>query len=289
MRHLNEHQGYHAPARGADGEKHRPDSVVVLRVDSLAARRPVRMDTAYVAITETRDVPAAERPDSAAMANAPRTPAIKDTVGARGTGKRVAAAGRGGRGTARAVALERLPAGNAAGTPPAGGPPAGRGAGGGGGGGRGGAATKVYMTGQTRPVYMEVRDRFSAVRKEAIPAAYVFGSQYGKVVELMRRWWESTVREDVGAARTGATAHFMVDSVDAFALFRRALRHAPRRDLDGAGDRYDPGRVVRRLEQPPLRHAGCVPARASRPEDGYVGVHELLRCRDRSGARCRAQ
>jgi hypothetical protein len=196
IRYLNEHRG-EMRQHEALSAKYRPDSVAVRGNDLRVS--PVRMDTVLVAITETRDVPASERPDSAAMANAPRTPAIKDTVGMCVAG---AGGGRGGRGNGGRGAGGTTPAGGAATAPP------GRG---GGGGGAGRGNTKVYLTGQTRPVYMEVRDRFSAVRKEAIPAAYVFGAQYSKVVELMRR--QGITVQKAAAPWVGAVGHFTVDSL----------------------------------------------------------------------------
>ena len=201
MRYLNEHR-VELRQREALTAKARPDSVVV-RGNSLATA-PVRMDTVLVAITKTLDIPASERADSAVTANAPRTPTIKDTVGACVAG----AAGRGGRGNTQRGA----PPGNP-GVPPVN-APAGRGNAGAG-GGRG--ATRVYLTGESRPVYIEVRDRFNALRKEAIPAAYVFGPEYSKVVDLMRR--QGIAVQKTSAQWIGASSHFAVDSVTHMRFF----------------------------------------------------------------------
>ena len=195
MRYLNDHR-VELRQRAALTAKYRPDSVVV-RGNSLATA-PVRMDTVLVAITKTLDIPASERTDSATAANAPRTPTIKDTVGACVAG----APGRGGRG---GNAQRGAPPGNP-GVPPLNAP---TGRGNVGGGGRGN--TRVYLTGETRPVFIEVRDRFNALRKEAIPAAYVFGSEFGKVVELMRR--QGIAVQKTSASWTGSAASFVVDSV----------------------------------------------------------------------------
>ena len=196
MRYLNDHRA-EMRRHQALTEKYRPDSVVT-RGNSLATA-PVRMDTVLVAIIRTLEIPASERADSANIANAPRTPSIKDTVG-------VCVAGAAGRG--RGNAPRGAPPGNPG--VPAAPPPAGRGAGGGGGGGRGNNM-RVYLTGESRPVYIEVRDRFNALHKEAIPAAYVFGAEYSKVVDLMRR--QGIAVQKTSAKWIGPTGHFTVDSV----------------------------------------------------------------------------
>ena len=67
------------------------------------------------------------------------------------------------------------------------------------------------MTGEFRPFYMAVRDRFGPVRKEAIPAAYVFGSQFSRVVDLMRR--QGIAVRKTSAPWVGPASHFMVDSL----------------------------------------------------------------------------
>ena len=156
----------------------RPDSVVI-RSDSLRGS-PMRMDTVLVAVTRTVSM---SRSDSATRANAPRTPVRPDTIGVCTGG---AGRGRGGRG-----------------------------AGGGGGAGRGAAPAGTRqveeLTGESHGVLMSVHDRFGAARKEAIPVAYLFGAEFSKVVEMMRRQGIEVRRTT--AAWTGNVGHFAVDSV----------------------------------------------------------------------------
>ncbi|HEX3927208.1 MAG TPA: M14 family zinc carboxypeptidase [Gemmatimonadales bacterium] len=200
MRYLNEHK-LEMRHREALTAARRPDSVVV-RGNALASS-PARMDSVLVENTRTVVEP---RSDSATRANTVRTPAIKDTVGictAGGGGGRRGGAGA-GRGAAGAGANGRGAAG------------AGAGRGAGGGGRRGGGGTDSTrdlpeMTGISHAVWMSVRDRFAPVRKEAIPAAYVFDSSYSSVIPLMQR---VGIQVDRVAARwTGPTGRFMVDSV----------------------------------------------------------------------------
>ncbi len=186
IRYVNEHK-VEMRRHEALTAKYRPDSVVV-RGNSLATS-PVRKDTVLVAVTKTITLP---RSDSAARATAPRTPQQKDTVGV------CAAPGAGGAGGR----------GNRGGGAPGAGAPAG------GNRGRGGAGTTRDIqeaTGEVHPVVMDVRDRFGAVRKEAIPAAYVFGSAFSKVVELMRR--QGIAVQKTSASWAGTAARFVVDSV----------------------------------------------------------------------------
>lgn len=195
IRYLNEHRS-EARARMVQTAVWRPDSVVI-RGNGNAAMA-MRMDTVLVAVTRTGEIPLNERADSAARADALRSPAITNIIGcsaatAPGAG---GAAGMGG----RAGAGGRMGAGGA-GFP-------GRGAGA---GGRGAASTRVELTGQSYPVYMEVRDRFLPLRKEAVPAAYVFGPSYAPVVELLRR--QGIVVEKTTAAWTGQLGNFQVDSL----------------------------------------------------------------------------
>lgn len=155
IRYLNEHkvEMRHHEALSAAW---RPDSVVIKGND--LSRSPVRMDSVLVEMTDTIRVP---RSDSATRANTYRAP-VPNAGAACGSAQ--AAAGRGGRG--------------------------GRGRGRGFGGGRGGndSTRDVFlMTDVSRAVWMPVRDRFSPVMKEAIPAAYVFDSSYSDVVPMMRR------------------------------------------------------------------------------------------------------
>jgi Zinc carboxypeptidase len=171
----------------------RPDSVVVRGNDLQSS--PSRMDTVLVAITRSVPRPPVTPEDSAAMARAPRTPVIRDTIGC----SAMPAAQNGGRGRGR-----------------------GRGFGGGGGGfggGRGrGAGTELELTGQVRPVYMEVHDRFGPVLQEKIPAAYILDPDATPVVELLRRQGvrvERTTREWIGN-----TSHFRVDSLRKASFFQ---------------------------------------------------------------------
>ena len=151
----------------------RPDSVIVR--GNVLASSPMRMDTVLVAITRTTSLPA---PDSAAIANAPRAPLIVATVGCVATP--VAAPVGGLRGAGRLA--------------PSGGP-----------------RTEIFLTGESRPVWMEVHDRFSAVRKEAIPAAYLIDRQYAKVVELLRR--QGVKVEQLTRPWVGQSERFLVDTV----------------------------------------------------------------------------
>jgi hypothetical protein len=189
--------------------KLRPDSVVVRGNDLRSS--PSRMDSVLVATTDTVKL---ARSDSALRANAPRTPQHHDTIGicpAPGTGR---GGGRGrGAGGAPPAAGGVPPAAGVAGAP-------GRGAGGGRNGGRGAGGTTrdvEELTGKVHPVYMEVHDRFGPVRKEAIPAAYVFGPEWSKVVELMRR--QGIEVRKTSAAWTGSSGHFALDTLIHMAYF----------------------------------------------------------------------
>ncbi|MES2305289.1 MAG: M14 family metallopeptidase [Gemmatimonadota bacterium] len=125
----------------------RPDSVIVR--GNVLASSPARMDSVLVAITRTETLPA---PDSTAMANAPRPLVIAEPVGCTATSN--AAPAGPPRGPGRPA--------------PAPGP-----------------RSEIFLTGESRPVWMEVHDRFGAVRKEAMPAAYLFND--AKVAELLQR------------------------------------------------------------------------------------------------------
>lgn len=175
IRYLNEHRTelrHHEALSAAN----RPDSVVV-RGNSLADS-PARMDSVLVEFTRPVTLP---RSDSVARANTMRPPPIADTIGDC-TPSAAGARGRGGRGAF---------------------------------GGRGGGSdtTRVVpeMTGASRAVWMAVRDRFAPVRKEAIPAAYVFDSSYGSVVPLMRRLGIEVRR--VSTRSITPTGRFTLDSV----------------------------------------------------------------------------
>ena len=181
IRYLNEHQ---AEMRRHEvlTARYRPDSVVI-RTDSLR-RSASRMDTVLVAVTRTVTMP---RSDSATRANSPRPPTRPDTIGtcpAPGTGR-----GRGGRG--------------------------GAGGGGRGGGARGGGAGTtrdvLELTGDAHGVYMEVHDRFGPARKEAIPAAYIFGPQFDKVAASMRR--QGIEVRKTTSTWNGPVGHFTIDTV----------------------------------------------------------------------------
>jgi hypothetical protein len=178
IRYLNEHK-LEMRRHEALTAARRPDSVVVR--GNVLASSPVRMDS--VLVENTRRV-VEPRSDSATRANTRRPPAITDTVGVCTVG---AANGRG------------------------------RGAGGRGAGGRGRAGGNdttrevPEMTGEAHAVWMAVRDRFSAVRKEAIPAAYVFDSSYGRVVPLMRR--QGIDVRQLPSRWIGDVGHFAIDSL----------------------------------------------------------------------------
>ncbi len=180
MRYLNEHK--------RDMRRHevltanaRPDSIVV-RGNLLAASKP-RMDTVLVAVTRT--LPAAPRDTTASFV---RAPVIQDTIGLCSIS---AASGAGGRGAGRGA--------GAAG---------GRGFGG---GGAGAARSQTELTGASNPVYMQVFDRFDAVRQEARPAAYLFPASYTPVVERLRRQGITVLKTT--ARWVGPVAHFPVDSI----------------------------------------------------------------------------
>lgn len=152
----------------------RPDSVVV-RGNALATST-ARMDTVLVAITRVDTLPKLSSADSAAIANAIRQPVIADTVG---------------------CVANTAPAGpprNFGQRPPQSGP-----------------RTEVMLTGQSRPVYMEVHDRFSPVRKEKIPAAYVLDGSWTKVVEMLRR--QGVKVEQTTARAVMQTRRFTVDTI----------------------------------------------------------------------------
>ena len=149
----------------------RPDSVIV-RGNALVSS-PSRMDSVLVAITRTEQLPA---PDSAAMANAPRPPVIRDTVGCIATAG--AAPSGATRGPGRPAATS-------------------------------GPRNEIVLTGESKPVWMEVHDRFGAVRKEAMPAGYLFTD--GKVAALLQRQGvhvERLTRDWIGPSES-----FLVDTV----------------------------------------------------------------------------
>ncbi len=180
IRYLAEHQvalRHHEALTAA----RRPDSVVVRGND--LSRSPARMDSVLVEFTRTVVEP---RSDSATRANTERTPVIKDTIGAC-TAAAAGGRGRGGRG------------------------------GFGGRGGRGGAndTTRdvLEMTGASHAVDMPVRDRFAAIRKEAIPAAYVFDSTFRAIIPLMRR--QGIAIEQLTTRWIGPVGQFAVDSLAA--------------------------------------------------------------------------
>lgn len=150
----------------------RPDSVIVR--GNVLASSPSRMDSVLVAITRTEQLPA---PDSAAMANAPRPPVIAAPVGCVATSNAAPA------GPPRGVAR-----------PPATGP-----------------RNEVFLTGESRPVWMEVHDRFGAVRKEAMPAAYLVDAADGKVIDLLRR--QGVMVERMQQSWVGPMERFLVDTV----------------------------------------------------------------------------
>ena len=186
IRYLNENQG-EMRRHEVLTAKLRPDSVVVR--GNVLASSPSRMDTVLVAVTRTITLP---RSDSATRANTIRTPQLHDTIG-------VCAApgsGRGGRGGAGALGRGAGAAGRRAG---------GRGA------ATGPTRDVLAATGEVHPVYMAVHDRFGPVRKEAIPAAYVFGPEWSKVVELMRR--QGIAVRKTTASWVGATGHFKIDTL----------------------------------------------------------------------------
>ncbi|MEP6591166.1 MAG: M14 family metallopeptidase [Gemmatimonadota bacterium] len=149
----------------------RPDSVIVR--GNVLASSPARMDTVLVAITRTEELPA---PDSAAMVNAPRSPVIAAPIGCSVPATPAPDASRG---PARPATT--------------------------------GPRTEILLTGASRPVVMEVHDRFSAVRQEAVPAAYLIDASHAKVVELLRR--QGVKVERLTRAWAGASEQFMVDTV----------------------------------------------------------------------------
>ncbi|MEO5797851.1 MAG: M14 family zinc carboxypeptidase [Gemmatimonadales bacterium] len=149
----------------------RPDSVIVR--GNVLASSPARMDSVLVAITRTEQLPA---PDSAAMANAPRPLVIAEPVGCTATG--TAAPAGPPRGAGRPAAAP-------------------------------GPRSEVFLTGESRPVWMEVHDRFGAVRKEAMPAAYLF--QDSKVAELLER--QGVLVKRLRRDWVGPVESFVVDTV----------------------------------------------------------------------------
>jgi hypothetical protein len=173
LRYLNQHQ---AEMRRHEDltVSHRPDSVVVR--GNVLATSPARMDTVLVAVTRTVEPPARDT-----TLPYVRATVIADTVGCVSSGASPAGGrGRGGRGA---------------------------GFGGGGGGARGLTVT----TGDVTRVPMEVHDRFGAVRKEAMPAAYVFDATHADVVERLRR--QGITLMQTSAPWIGPVGHFAVDSV----------------------------------------------------------------------------
>ena len=68
-------------------------------------------------------------------------------------------------------------------------------------------------TGEFRTIRMPVYDRFTAARREAMPAAYFLPPQHAHVVELLTRQGVRVAR--LGEEWRGATQRFTVDSVSA--------------------------------------------------------------------------
>ncbi|MES2125080.1 MAG: M14 family metallopeptidase [Gemmatimonadota bacterium] len=149
----------------------RPDSVIVR--GNVLASSPSRRDTVLVAITRIDTLPPA---DSAAVANAPRPPVIAPVIGC----------------TAAPTSPSGPPRGGA--RPPSTGP-----------------RTELALTGVSRPVVMEVHDRFTGVRSEAMPSAYLIDSGHEKVVELLRR--QGVRVERLSRAWVGPSERFLVDTV----------------------------------------------------------------------------
>lgn len=171
LRYLNQHQ---AEMRRHERltAAHRPDSVVVR--GNVLSSSPVRRDTVLVAVTRSVDAPPRDTTLSFV-----RAPVIADTIGC-------------------------VPS-----TAPAGG---GRAFGGGRfGGGAGGVRKLTETTGEVTPVVMDVHDRFGPVRKEAIPAAYVFDASYQPVVERLRRQGVTVMR--TSAPWIAPVESFAVDTV----------------------------------------------------------------------------
>ena len=177
MRYLNEHKS-EMRRREVQTAAMRPDSIVV-RGNQLSASKP-RMDTVLVAVTRT--VEAAPRDTTIPFV---RAPVIQDTVGVCAAPAAGGAGGRGGRG-----------GGGRGGMP---------------GAGRGAARGVVESTGEVNRVYMQVFDRFDPVRKEARPAAYVFGAAFTPVVDRLRR--QGVEVEKTTARWIGPMMHFPVDTI----------------------------------------------------------------------------
>ena len=245
IRYLNDHR-VEMRRREALTARYRPDSVVV-RGNSLMTA-PVRMDTVLVAITKTLEVPASERADSATLANAPRTPAIKDTVG-------ICVAGAGGGGRAgrwrrprRAAALRRWCPAEV---------------------GRGGRGTEPESTSPAKRDLCTSRSAIASMRlrKEAIPAAYVLDPQWTSVVHLLRTQGIEVQRTT--ARWVGATDRFAVDSVVPLRFFEG---HCASR-VEGKWGGAAPDTIVAGSFLVPFQsaagNAGSVPARAA-SEDGYA-------------------
>ncbi len=234
IRYLNEHRNelrQHESLTSAA----RPDSVVI-RGDDLAAS-PARMDTVLVAVTRTVPRPPETTADSIAMAQAPRTPVIRDTIGcseaAAATG---AAGGRGGR--------------------------AGRGGGRGfGGGGRGrGASTELELTGEVAArVHGGARPVCSGAQGEDSRRLHSrSGCDAGGGVDAAPGDPRGTDDPDVD--RREQSFHGGLDR--AATVLRRALRHPGRRHVGRAGRRHRGDPQLPGVDQSAPRHAGVVPARA---------------------------
>lgn len=81
----------------------------------------------------------------------------------------------------------------------------------------GGPFGRRRQTGVFKTIRMPVYDRFEATRKEAIPAAYLFGPQHAEVAALLRAQGIEVRR--LHAPWTGETEAFQVDSLVAEQLF----------------------------------------------------------------------
>lgn len=151
----------------------RPDSVIVR--GNVLASSPGRMDSVLVAITRTEQLLA---PDSAVMADAPRPLVIAEPVGCMATSNATPA------GPPRGAGRPAAPLG---------------------------PRTEVFLTGGSRPIWMEVHDRFGALRKEAMPAAYLVDGADAKVIELLKR--QGVRVERLLRPWVGPIERFVVDTV----------------------------------------------------------------------------
>jgi zinc carboxypeptidase len=133
--------------------------------------------------------------------------------------------------------------------------------------GTGGYARR-RRTGVYRTIKMPVFDRFTAARKEALPAGYLLPARFAEIVELLRR--HGIVVERLSAPVRASAQTFGVDSITVDSLFEghRSVEVEGRWSSEPADTALTTGWFLVRTDQPLGTLAGYLLEPAS--EDGVV-------------------